>query len=173
VARKSKKSNGWRNKMELKKGDKLIFEPAKVVGADIPGGVVHVRFGGGKRTRYITPEELKHCVKVLGLLGDEGLEAEVGMEVYDSTFGHGKITVIWGTGIGVEFNGGGCEDYIIDGKLFSDANRTLYVTKKPEKLGWAWVREEPLNHPHTYTWRITREKAEELFGENLIHWIPE
>jgi hypothetical protein len=155
--------------MELKIGDKLIFEPAEVV--EIVDEFVRVKFPGSSKTNSFIYSDMPNYTKVLGLLGDEGLEAEVGMEVYDSTFGHGKITVIWGTGIGVEFNGGGCEDYIIDGKLFSDANRTLYVTKKPEKLGWAWVKDTD-GLPYT-VYAITEFLAKLTFGDRLIHWTPE
>jgi hypothetical protein len=156
--------------MELINGDILIFEPAEVV--EISGTWLRVQFPGTKTSTPFFYSDMPNYIKVSGLVGDPDLEAEVGMEVYDSTFGHGKITVIWGTSIGVEFNDGGCEDYFIDGKLFSDANRTLYVTKKkPEKLGWAWVKDTD-GLPYT-VYAITEFLAKLTFGDRLIHWTPE
>jgi hypothetical protein len=155
--------------MELKKGDKLIFEPAEVI--EVKGKFVRVQFPGTSKTNSFIYSEMPNYIKVLGLVGDPGLEAEVGMEVYDSTFGHGKITVIWGTGIGVVFNSGYNENYTSDGNRYLYAKRTLYVTKKkPEKLGWAWVKDTD-GLPYTVC-ATTEFLAKSTFGDQLIHWIP-
>jgi hypothetical protein len=165
-----------RNDMELKIGDKLIFEPAEVV--EIVDEFVRVKFPGSSKTNSFIYSDRPNYIKVLGLVGDEGLEAEVGMEVYDEMWTLGRVINVSQEEdepfpVKVDFFDADTEWFAADGTVEGATKRTLYVTKKPEKLGWAWYRPTDRAMPTTHNWKLTRKQAEEKFGDRLIHWTPE
>lgn len=115
--------------------------------------------------------------EVLGLLGDEGLEPQVGMKVWDSMFGDGRI---------IEVNELTFNPYSVLIKFESDKgtfsrtgrwkphlNRTCYVTSIPEEeRGWAVITTYHY-YPFISAGLMTRKEAEDKYGDNFIHWIPE
>jgi hypothetical protein len=164
--------------MELKKGDKLIFPIAEVQGSL---GAINpvVRFEGFSNTNVFLEKEIEsHCIKVLGLVGDEGLEAEVGMEVSDEKWTLGRVINVSQEEdepfpVKVDFFDADTEWFTADGTVEGATKRTLYVTKKkPEKLGWAVIR-NLWNRPMVAEGKITAGDAEMKYQERLIHWIPE
>jgi hypothetical protein len=160
--------------MELQKGDKLIPPIAKVVECFNDTSGVRLMFDG-LAFAIFGINELKNWRKVLGLVGDEGLEPEVGMKVWDSTFGEGEIVDTEYTPafpIAVEFVSAGRPRACYS----RNSERTLYVTERAPKepLGWAWFMAE--RTPYTYTEKLTYIQAQQLSHlrrQKLIHWIPE
>ena len=54
-----------------------------------------------------------------------------------------------------------------------EAARELIQPKKiGEPLGWVWAWNEG-GVPHTPGNKLTKEHAEKIYGERLIHWIPQ
>ena len=161
--------------MEIKKGDKLILEPVEVL--DVNNYEVYLTIGDSAPV-CVLKEKLKHARKVLGLLGDEGLEPKVGMKVWCEAFGDGvidRIDIATPTGLEIEVLFHGDDEYFTKDGVYQDgAGRSLYVTALPEEpKGWAVFR--PINYPSPLvsTEDMTKEEAEEIYGERLIHWIPE
>ena len=162
--------------MEIKKGDKLILEPVEVFDI-ISEDEIYIRLKGGEDPIGVTKQELTHARKVLGLLGDEGLEAQVGMKVWDSMFGDGRI---------IEVNELTFNPYSVLIKFESDKgtfsrtgrwkphlNRTCYVTAMPEEeKGWAVWKLVDDNYGFA-AGLTTKRDAENKFGYKLLSWIPE
>ena len=75
--------------------------------------------------------------EVLGLLGDEGLEPQIGMKVWDSTFGDGEIVYVYSHirtdyPVEVRIDNGDSVSLTSDGRLMEGWNRTCYVTEMPD-----------------------------------------
>jgi hypothetical protein len=158
--------------MELQKGDKLIPPIAKVVECFNDTSGVRLMFDG-LAFAIFGINELKNWRKVLGLVGDEGLEPEVGMKVWDSTFGEGEIVDTEYTPafpIAVEFVSAGRPRACYS----RSSERTLYVTERAPKepLGWAWVR-GTVGEPFTAPLKMTESRANKNYGDRLIKWISE
>ena len=169
--------------MEIKVGDKFILPMALVVNDVGLRGYVAVKDTNSHTTTVVRVEFLKQGRKVLGLLGDEGLEPKVGMKIECSIFGEGEIVMVERDEVSkhpvsrVRFGRALNHNYNHKGKprgfTFS-AKRTLYVTELPpeEPKGYAWVRNKD-GLPYTALTEVTKKEAEENFGDDLIHWIPE
>ena len=168
--------------MEIKKGDKFILPMVEVL--DDMSGSVRVRCNDSRYAHILTSGLLlSHGRKVLGLLGDEGLEPKVGMKVECSIFGEGEIVMVERDEVSkhpvsrVRFGRALNHNYNHKGKpkgFTSSAKRTLYVTELPpeEPKGYAWVRNKD-GLPYTALTEVTKKEAEENYGDDLIHWIPE
>jgi hypothetical protein len=161
--------------MKLQKGDKLKLPPIAEV-LNVSDNTATLDFGSRDSRSDFFIRVIKNWRKVLGLLGDEGLEPEVGMKVTDSTWGDGEIKYIDyhpAFPVGVEF-AQAFHCYARDGKWDSDANRTLYVTERAsEPLGWAVYRPGDYPSPLISMDEITEEEARSKYGDNLLHWIPD
>lgn len=174
--------------MELKKGDKLIFEPAEVGGVlsndpDGFGVIVQLRLCDNIGLT-VSKTQLKNARKILGLLGDEGLEAEVGMKLWEPRVGYGEIkSVNWssaGLPVSVYWDVGIHCCITADGKHSKAFNRTVYVVEMPEEeKGWAVYWKAMVgdgrgyDEPCVFHEKVTEGVAENLFPTRLIHWIPE
>ena len=115
--------------------------------------------------------------EVLGLLGDEGLEPQVGMKVWDVVFGEGEIVQIEKNVslylVKIRTRNGYYRNVTHDGRLERDWNRTCYVTSIPEEeRGWAVITTYHY-YPFISAGLMTRKEAEDKYGDNFIHWIPE
>jgi hypothetical protein len=157
--------------MELQRGDKLLLPLVEVLNKADKNGDHRVFVEG--RMGYMHKFLLGGGRKVLGLLGDEGLKAEVGMKVWDSTFGEGEIVDTENTPafpIAVEFVSAGRPRACYS----RSSERTLYVTERAPKepLGWAWVR-GTVGEPFTAPLKMTESRANKNYGDRLIKWISE
>ena len=165
--------------MELKRGDKFIVPMIEVVDdREEFKQDVYIKVGDLK---FAVPVDLfSECRKVLGLLGDPGLEAQVGMKVWCAVFGSGEIIKInCGKRYPIMIMYGAIPKTIDspcftpDGKYLAWTQRTVYVTAMPEEpKGWAWEMSDSIQSPLTRD-TVTKKQAEEMFGDKLIHWIPE
>ena len=169
--------------MDPIKGDNVILPMIKVLSS---ADCHNMQIIGIGRERYRMYRDIisKHGRKVLGLLGDPGLEAVVGMKVNDVMFGNGEIVGISNSSsgsysVGILFESMPAEKYsytfTFDGRYMRWSQRTCYVTAMPEPeepKGWAWFM-DGRGEPGTFCHKITKSEAEKQFGERLIHWIPE
>jgi hypothetical protein len=163
--------------MELEKGNKFIPPIAEVVHYNNDDSEVRLKFGEGTSAIF-EMNELQGWRKVLGLVGDNGLKAEVGMKVTDLMWGDGEIiNTRDNSSFPIEVKFAVHHFYYTrDGKWDRDANRTLYVTERASKelRGWAvyWPKRDPKYPTIWHLNLLTKKEAQDKFKEDFIDWIP-